>query len=186
LQQVNAYFATYGYDPSPGSVTEQIRNAGGARAWVDETLPPPGSPAYFSYVYRRFFERDFGEHFAAVLIYAAWPWLMLATLMIFRASMRRAEVRAVHVLRCALYSCDAGLWLGALALLAVPPLVHRLDLGRYIGFRDVAVASVLFAGVTGWRAAAAYRHYLQLDRPVATSAAVQVVVLLAVWVFLYV
>jgi hypothetical protein len=154
------------------------------QAYVDFVRPPPGSPAYLAYVLRNFYGQSFGRHLDAVLIYLAWPWLMFLTLMIFRASMRRAKVNTVHALRCSLYCCDAAPWLLALALWAVPPLVETLDLGRYIGYRDAVVSSVLFAGVTGWRLSAAYRNYLQFHRPAATAAAAQVIVLLVSWVYL--
>ena len=47
------------------------------------------------------------------------------------------------------------------------------------------VAAPLFALFTGWRLSAAYRHYLQFDRPVATAAAAQAIVLLVVWVWVF-
>jgi hypothetical protein len=186
LQAVNTHFATYGSEPTPGSLAADVADAGGVQAWVDRFWPPTNRPAaYVRYVYEVFYAHTARQHIEAITLLFAWPWLTLATLMIFRASMRRAKVNAVHVLRCALYSCDASLWLGLVALLAVPPLVHWLDLGRYIGFRDAAVSAPLFAAFTTWRLAAAYRHYLQFHRPFSTAAAAQAIVLLVAWVYLY-
>jgi len=91
----------------------------------------------------------------------------------------------LHVLRCTLHCCDAALWLGVMAMLAVPWAMAELDLGRYIGFRDAAAAAPLFALVMAWRLSAAYRHYLRFDHPMATAAASQIVVTLAVSVLLY-
>jgi hypothetical protein len=155
-------------------------------AWVDERYPPIFSFAYVRHVYDFHYAYWIDKHVEVAVLYVAWPWLTLTVMLIFRASMRRAGVRTVHVFRCALYCCDAGLWLGTAAVLGTPVMVQALDLGRYISYRDVAVAALAFAPVTAWRLSAAYRHYLQLDHPVATAAAVQVIVVLGVWVFLYI
>jgi hypothetical protein len=154
--------------------------------WVEEQLPDPLSFAYLRLIYRNGYAYWFKRHLEIALLYAAWPWLTMAALLIFRASMRRAKVRTVHVLRCSLYCCDAALWLGTATVLLVPVLMNRLDLGRYIGYRDLAIAALVFAPMTAWRLSAAYRHYLQFDHPVATAAAAQLVVLLGVLVVLYV
>ena len=173
------------------TVVAEIRAAGGAQGWVDMRLPPTRSPRYLAYVYEWKFKphlfpiNEPGQHLEVFVVLLAWPWLTLATLLIFRASMRRAKVDSVHVLRCAVYCCDVVAWLGAMAILAAPWVMNATDTGRYVGFRDAAVAAPLFALVTTWRLSAAYRHYLQFDHPTATAAASQVVVTLAVWVFLY-
>ena len=162
-----------------------IARAGGPQAWVDLRLPPPGSPAYARHLYELKYAPSVRKHVQIVALYVAWPWVTLAALMIFRASMRRAKVRTEHVVRCALYTCDAAPWLAVAVAVAVPPLVERFDLGRRIGYQDVAVAAPLFALATTWRLSAAYRHYLRFDRSLATTASAQLVVLLAVWLFLY-
>jgi hypothetical protein len=181
LAQSNTYMATWGRDTSPGGLPTEIRRMGGVQAYVDARLPRAGTWAYVPYVYRRFYEARVDRAWEGLVLAVGWPWL--ATLMIFRASMRRANVNAVHVVRCALYCGDACLWFGVLALFVIPPLVDRFDLGRYVGQRDASVTAVLLAAVTAWRLAAAYRHYLQFDRPLATAAAAQAIVLLAVWVW---
>jgi len=160
-------------------VIASIQAAGGPRAWVDVEIPPTRSPRYLLYFYHSKFEQHVypngepGQHLEVFLVLIAWPWLTLATLLIFQASMRRAKVRMLHVLRCTLHCCDAALWLGVMAMLAVPWAMAELDLGRYIGFRDAAAAAPLFALVMAWRLSAAYRHYLRFDHPMATAAASQ-------------
>jgi hypothetical protein len=180
------FYARYSNGAIRGGTLGEIAAAGGPRAWVDKTFPPPGTARYFRYVFRMFFQHRVGQDLDAFVILFAWPWLTLATLMIFRASMRQARVKTVHVLRCALYCGDASLWLGLLAMFLVPPVVHELDLGRYIGFRDAAVAAPLFALFIGWRLAAAYRYYLRFHKPALTAAAAQMIVLLVVWLGLVV
>ena len=156
------------------------------RGWGRE-YPPPTSFRYIGFIYREHYRyQGFNEHIQGALLYLAWPWLTLAALLIFQASMRRVKVRTVHVLRCALYCCDAGLWLGVAAALAAPEVARALDLGRYMGYRDVALAALPFAAVTAWRLSAACRHYLRFDHPVATAVATQLIVFLFVLVCLYV
>jgi hypothetical protein len=137
------------------------------------------------YVYIQEHEPAVRTQSRIVVLYFAWPWLTLAALMIFRASMRRATVRTVHVLRCTLYCCDAAPWLALGVAMLVPPMVAYLDWGRYIGWDDLAVAAPLFAAATTWRLSAAYRHYLQFDHPFETAVASQVIVLLVVGLYLY-
>jgi hypothetical protein len=152
-----------------------------------EYHPPPTSIRYVGYIYRQYYRyRGFDEHIEGALLYVAWPWMTVGALLVFRASMRRVKVRTVHVLRCALYCCDAGLWLSVAAALAAPEVARALDLGRYMGYRDVALTTLPFAAVTAWRLSAACRHYLRFDHPVATAVATQLIVLLFVLVCLYV
>jgi hypothetical protein len=183
LAAITQYYRRYGANRPPGSYPAMIFAAGGPQGMVDQQWPPVGTWAYVVFVFQRFNEPRYKQHFELTTALLAWPWLTLATLMIFRASMRRAKVNAVHVLRCVVYTGDAVLWLGLLAFFALPPAIDWLDLGRYTAYRFAIVAAPLFALFTGWRLAAAYRHYLQFDRPVATAAAAQAIVLLVVWVW---
>jgi hypothetical protein len=111
----------------------------------------------------------------------AWPWATLLTLMIFRASMRRAKVLPGHVRRCVLYSFDAVLW-GGLAVAAMQA-VAMLQWVRG-GPHEMRHAWVVFAlpvlwAVVTYRLGRAYGRYLQFDRPWATVIASQVIVALA-------
>jgi hypothetical protein len=173
------YLTFHGKDPAGAAEFED------SHAGSDGHSPHPVSLAYLRQVYRYEYAWTFPTHLRIALLYAAWPWLTLGTLLIFRASMRRAKVRGVHALRCALYCCDGALWLGTAAVISVPWLMQRLDLGRYIGYRHLALAALLYAAVTAWRLAAACRHYLRFDHPRATALASQVIVLLGVLVYLY-
>jgi hypothetical protein len=167
--------------PPGGRLRTEIADAGGPQAFVDRFIPPVWTPAYVRYTYRIYFQHRAQQNLEVALVMAAWPWLTLATLMIFRASMQRAKARPVHVLRCALYCGDATLWLGLLALFALPPAIQRLDLNRYTAYHDALVAAPLAALFTSWRLSAACRHYLHFHHPAATALAAQAVVLLGVW-----
>ena len=118
-------------------------------------------------------------HAAAVAL--AWPWLTLATLMIFRASMRRAKVKAGHVARCTIYACDWTAWLGAIALaLFTTPFAEQYLPYFYPRAAVPILAAALFALYTTYRLGSAYDLYLSFDRPYATAAAAQIVVFLFV------
>jgi hypothetical protein len=183
LVAITQYYRRFGANRRPGSYPAMIFAAGGPQGMVDKEWPPVGTWAYVVFVFQRFNEPRYNQDAELTVALLAWPWLTLATLMIFRASMKRAKVNAVHVLRCVVYTGDAVLLLGLIAFFALPPAIEWLDLGRYTAYRFAIVAAPLFAQFTGWRLAAAYRHYLQFDRPVATAAAAQAIVLLVVWVW---
>jgi hypothetical protein len=163
----------------------EVRSAGGPQAWVDKNIPTWRTKRFVATWYRGFRVHD---TVWPVAIYLAWPWFTLATLLIFRASMRRAKVRTVHVLRCALYSCDAGLWLVPLALFVAAAVTERGETASALP----ALLShryglpLLFAPIpaayTAYRLSAAYSLYLRFDRPLATAIAAQFLVLLLVTV----
>ncbi len=122
--------------------------------------------------------------------YVAWPWITLATLLIFQRSMRRAKVLPVHVMRCAVYACDE-FWIGMIVALG---LVIWLpwqwlwnnpvaELVGYPLFLQMFSAS-LFGMWCTWRLRVAYRKYLQFPHALATVAASQVIVVLIVVVVL--
>ena len=122
------------------------------------------------------------------ILYVLWPWLTLATMVIFRISMRRARIKPVHMLRCMVYSFDAGLWGGLLAvLLLFLGFIITENTSDSISFArwNTTFDLVLWLFMT-WRLTVAFRHYLNFDHPVATVIASQVILylLLAQWVLL--
>jgi len=104
----------------------------------------------------------------------AWPFLTFATLMIFRASMRRAKVRSIHVARCVVYGCNAAVWIGLLLT------AFSLLLGEIDGFADFMTRTAIFciamAAVNLYHLGCAYRQYLKFDHPWAAVAATQIIV----------
>jgi len=118
------------------------------------------------------------------LTVAAWPWLTVAALMVFRISMRRARIRPVHVVRCVVYSFDGVFWLGVLSLLLAPVAAALMLSGGMFGqgFVPLAVTLLYLAAFLymAWRLTVAYRLYLRFDHPVATVLASQVIVALFV------
>jgi hypothetical protein len=178
LRSVNRQMAL-----QPYLAFSEVQAAGGPQAWVDKQHPPTFSQRFIDSWYQQYPLR---LAVGPALLYFVWPWLTLLTLLIFRASMRQAKVRTVHVLRCVLYSCDAGLWLvplltfGAAAFSdAVSGSTYSALLARQRGFPLVPLA---LAAYTAYRLAAAYRFYLRFDRPAATALAAQVIVMMLVLV----
>ena len=178
-----------------------LNTYGSAQAYANATYPSMDKPEFWRMALRSCVDRGEvagGVYLTAtpaeelrfvVGVYALWPWLTVATLLIFRTSMHRAGIRAVHVLRVALYACDAA-WLAVgVAVVVLPGLIPAQHL-RVFGSANgphmiVQILTVAFlAAFTSWRLSAAYRHYLRFDRPLATVAAAQLIVLLAVVVFI--
>ena len=109
---------------------------------------------------------------------------------LFPASARRARVRPAHVVRLAVYGCDAGLLTvvvlaAAGGLGAWPPVADPLANRTWLTVVPDAGIPVLIA-VGCSAAAASYRlsigaaHYLRFDRPALTVIASQLVLVLPV------
>lgn len=120
----------------------------------------------------------------SVALVACWPWLNYLALMIFQQSMRRAQVKSSHVLRCVIYSGDLIFWYSLLAAgaflifgpaqLAGPirDLVSLLSFGALLTSMIIAV-----------RMSIAYRRYLKFDHAFATILAAQIVLVLTIFTF---
>jgi hypothetical protein len=162
----------------PAWYVRAVAARGGPQAMIDAAAPPWHTRSYFASWWKIYRSLPTSGVLPLVALYLAWPWLTFVTLMVFNQSMRRAGVKRIHVLRCVLYSCDAGVWLVPLVvvLFAVPGGRHAAD----DAFQMALCALVLFASVTTWRLAAAYRVYLRFHRPLATALAAQLIVVLFV------
>ena len=164
------------------------REFGTFENFLDTFHPLPPSREFYRKAWEE--EGQFTYHFAA--FWLVWPWaVVLVLVLLFRFSMRRARVRRVHVLRCALYSFDAVVWLAvvgaaALGLRALdwygvaPPVLMRLvpaapfDTSDPIAYRPDVFTDTLFWGgllvvaLTTYRLTMAVRHYLRFDHAAAT------------------
>ena len=170
---------TFLSSPQGAAVRRRIvQDFGSVQAYLNRAYPTSTRQ-----VIRRRLQQELGLHaaFLVVLTPVVWPWLTFAALMVFQISMRRARVRAVHVLRCALYSSDAVLWMG---LAMVPVAGARFVLTgspspsdeMVLGLAGLCLALGLLVVV---RLVMAYKHYLRFDHPLATVLASQIIVLLA-------
>ena len=113
------------------------------------------------------------------LLVLAWPWLSLAALMVFRISLRQAQVHTGHVLRVAVYGCDFGLLVGVAVLGFVPVAGRRF--ARSDDGTALAYLALFCGAVAAVRLSVAYGRYLRFHWAVATVLASQVVVVLFVW-----
>ena len=104
--------------------------------------------------------------------------------MVFRASMRRARVRPVHVLRCVIYSADAAALAAAIvtvAWLVYDPWLSRARISSATWWRFSSangalwVIFALFIVLT-YRLWIAYKRYLRFDHPLATAIASQIMI----------
>jgi hypothetical protein len=162
--------ASSGFSPF---LQQATRTHGSLAAYLDAFYPVPPSRRFFA-------EVDVWDRRALplklTLAAVLWPAATFATLMIFVASMNRARVRRVHVLRCAVYSGDVAVWA------AVPWLVALLfpdDLRREeAAMTALAIAVVLWI-VASYRLLTAYRYYLRFENAGGVVLATQVIVGLA-------
>jgi len=93
-------------------------------------------------------------------IYLVWPWFTYSVLRLFDQSMHRANVKPAHVLRCAIYSGDAGFVIGCLihacrrgATWFVQAVHSRRRRAGFYRMEVVLIAAVAFFAVLtrgGW------------------------------------
>ena len=202
-------FAFVGKYPGPGVPVVTL-----TAAELDGLAPRVGSAAYVGQVrdawsadasrggVRRRAEADG----VAVAVVLAWPWLTLAALLVFQASMRRAKVPARHVLRAVVYGCDLALLTVAAAAVLYGvtidapaystaytpgyddgpwPLATWVPAGPFHwSAMPVVLAVVLCLAVASYRMTVACARYLRFDRPLLTVLVAQAMVVLAVAVVL--
>lgn len=160
------------------------------RAALDAEYPPPWSAAFALRAWNDLdLKSGLGPVAVAVAVPVAWPWATFAALLVFQTSMRRAKINPAHVLRVAVYGCDFGPSLAAIAAAAVTvaATVGRQwswDLYTTLGIEPEAVAVVFVilcaAAIAAYRTGVAYARYLRFHWPVPTVLAAQSMAALAV------
>jgi hypothetical protein len=109
------------------------------------------------------------------MIYALFPLLNFAALLVYRQSMRNARVKLSHVLRCAVYSGDVIVWSAMWQLGLLLTGSPRSD----ATFDVFTIGVLILLGVNAVRLISAYRWYMRFDHVVATIFAQQIILLLA-------
>jgi hypothetical protein len=127
-------------------------------------------PTTWRFWWRVFTDYQYTAPNHAALLVLLWPWATLASLLIFQASMRRAKINKLHVVRAAIYSCDFGLLF--LAWITVTSIG--------IDWNNAVIQPVIFfcAAVALYRLSFAYKLYMRFHAPFLTVLASQVMVLL--------
>jgi hypothetical protein len=127
---------------------------------------------------------NLGGHAQVTAFALLWPWATFLSLMVFRASMRRARVRAVHVLRCVIYTADVA------ALAAAAVCVTWFFYDRWLGgtwsatwwrfgsARGVPIVVAVLFMILTYRLWIAYRRYLRFEHALATAIASQLMIAL--------
>lgn len=184
-----AFFRAMLRRPGGARYVQQInRQYGSVRAYLDGLYPDKLHVILLRLVSTPQVFLDFAGPVATLL---AWPWLTFAALMVFQISMRRAKIKAIHVLRCTVYTSDILFWFG-LAIGALLGLGMALSAGlpgSLIPFRiplddEVILISCMiffvfvFLPIVFYRLTIAYKHYLRFDHPFLTVLASQVIVAL--------
>lgn len=126
-----------------------------------------------------------------VLLLAAFPWLSALSLLVFQQSMRRAKIKPVHVLRCAIYCGDVIFWAAfPLAIVfAFDPenqeIWHLRDPFTSILLCNgvlpilMALGLLILTLANTIRLIFAYRLYMQFEHPGRVIIASQIIVFLA-------
>ncbi|HSV16235.1 MAG TPA: hypothetical protein VLI90_18375 [Tepidisphaeraceae bacterium] len=165
----------YGYMYKNGELWIQAYHPFSKRYAFERVNPPWNS---FDFAAEAFERMAIPLRFpAAVLALLAWPCVTFATLMIFRDSMRLANVKRMHVIRCVVYSFDC------IAIVAIASLLWRPSLQTLVSNDtfDMSIGPMLMLFPLAWyRLGSAYSRYLRFDRPYATALASQVITFLAI------
>jgi len=123
-----------------------------------------------------------GSMSLVIFVVGLWPWLTYLVLQIFQASMLKAKVRQVHVLRCVIYGLDLGLVALMCALsfsMAIAAFVFRSYL--YVRRFDMWIlfgGSIIFILLPTDRLAVAYRRYLRFHLPYCVAISAQLITFL--------
>jgi hypothetical protein len=181
--------ATHPDDPG---VQQVIARYGSVDKALDARAPRPYSARFIGMLYD-LYRRDHGwmslsYAWLTVIAFICWPWLTFAALLLFQASLRHARVRPVHVLRCAVYSCDAALVAAVMCLVLMPSelpwsrwgIVYVFNLPVPQTSVNVAIVGAMLAALTLYKLGFACWFYLRLKGAWAVAVASQVLVILAV------
>ncbi len=149
--------------------------------YMSANLPLPPSRRFFGQYWQLLQRQYLSLASVGLGSIVTWPWLTLAALMIFQASMRKAKVQRAHVLRCVVYSADVSVLYMVLTMLAITYVIasaflqHRPEVGDYYAFWLLILLWVMRLD----KLVSAYRKYLQFDHPFLTVLASQIIVVLA-------
>jgi len=127
---------------------------------------------------------DFSDMLTPLIVPLVWPWAVLAGLMAFRISMRRAKIKTIHVARCLVYGFDTLAWLGVQIPLCTAIVVFWQRPGSTAALNSMAwnsgIMFLLMMALSAYRLRSAYRHYMGFDHPLATVLAAHLIAALLI------
>lgn len=160
-----------------------IRQYGSTQAFLDTNFP---APDVLTSLARAWPESRKDVFFWACFV--AWPLVTTAVLLIYRRSTRQASIRPAQILRCAIYSADAGVLLVVFiaASLAYTMWVLQTRVNYlpflyglfHLLYRFPALLWIGLLPLLTYRLTIAYAHYLRFRTAWLAVPLAQVVVLL--------
>jgi len=175
---------------SPAMAAERqrlVQQFGSLDRAMDYWVPAPPSWRFFANLVRY----NIAITLLLAIAFAAivWPWVIVLSLRLFRTTLRQARIRTWQLIRCAIYSADAVIWLVPLLLAMFAWTVNHpmpwRGMGASYDWRQLASWYVIgifaFLVLTAVRLAIALRRYLQLRHAAATAVLVQLIAGLLLW-----
>jgi hypothetical protein len=168
------------FNPNQAQTRAVIESSGQTlQSFARSSYPGPTDIAFW----RNFWRWGVSDQMTGGILIALWPPFTFASLMIFRASLRQAKIKPMHVVRCVVYTASILAFISVLYI-AIAPLVYLFP---ELGYRQVFMndwAAIMILGllvILCYRLGVAYSKYLRFDKPYLTALASQVMVLLALW-----
>jgi hypothetical protein len=159
----------------------QIRQQfGSIQGYLDAVYPVEWNLTLLSHIFRWSWPSQEVWLILLLLLFPlVWPWLVVASLLVFRVSMRRARIKPIHVLRSVVYSMDVLAWAG-LAVVASAAIVLVTQRGSpqpalVMMPGLLTIIFVLGVGIAAYRIGTAYRRYLRFDHPFAVILASHII-----------
>ena len=168
---------------SPQDRAQVISNYGSVEAWLDQAYPLFPSWRYLNIRYISNWW-NLGGQLQVTAFALLWPVMTCLSMLVFRASMRRARVRTVHVLRCVIYCADFAAVTAAAATLfwlVYDPWLSRRRIWSdgywlFSSSRSLGLVIMALFAILTIRLWIAFRRYLRLEHPLATAIASQVMI----------
>jgi hypothetical protein len=167
-------------------IQRAVAQAGSMQAFVESRYPPLSHGLFWKMFWNElmFYSSARLSLLRTGLVILLWAPLTLASLFIFRATLRQAKINNIHVMRCVIYSAAVLALVGPYLLITTPLLVTIWSPAPFVGLTqfgyvdNVYAACVLLLLILGYRLAVAYRMYLRFPHAIATVLASQVIVAL--------
>ncbi len=173
-----------GYDPKTAAgIQSVIQQYGSLEEYEAQRYPRPGDWLFWQDLWRTMWSARYHQVLLhrPVMIVLLWAPLTFASLLIFRVSLRQAQINYLHVVRCVVYSAAILALVGPYLLIATLLLVRWIPWGGYTQFGyvdNVYIACAILLLILTYRLAMAYRLYLRFPHAIATVLSSQIIVAL--------